>query len=64
MSSTARQAKGGERPGEKLLAVAEIVFEPVAVVFQDFEALETDPVDERGVLAVADRDRLDPAVMA
>src|SRR5271154_4950245 len=103
MPGEGEQIEGGERHGEKLLAVPEIMFELIAVVFQNVEALvlnfpsrpaagddfgdvvlgngnaghpghgifdlslgvdnlEADPVDQYRVVAVADRNRLDPAV--
>ena len=42
MPGEGEQIEGGERHGEKLLAVPEIVFELIAVVFQNVEALVLD----------------------
>ena len=39
MPGEGEQIEGGERHGEKLLAVPEIMFELIAVVFQNVEAL-------------------------
>ena len=42
MPGEGEQIEGGERHGEKLLAVPEIMFELIAVVFENVEALVLD----------------------
>jgi hypothetical protein len=105
MPGEGEQVKCGQRHRQKRFAVAEIVFEFVAVIFHHVEGLvldlparpaasddfghvifvhrqaghpghgifdaalgidnlETDPVDQSGILAVAQRNALDPAITA